>query len=102
MTFLERLELLDRMDGLIRRKATGTADDLAQKLGVSRRSVFDMLTTMKAMDAQISFCNNRKSYYYEESCELMIGFVTKDKIKGGKNIYFSNFDIVQKTCTALL
>lgn len=90
MTFLEKIEIIDRVDGLIRRKATGSAKELASRLGVSRRCVFDILNTMKAMDAKIDYCNKRKSYYYAEPCDLVIGFQPKNEIKGGKSYFLDN------------
>ena len=41
MTFIEHLRLLQRMDGLIHLKRTGTADAFAELLGISRRSIFN-------------------------------------------------------------
>ena len=83
MTFLEKLQVIERVDGLIRRKATGTADDLAAKIEVSRRCVYDIINVMKNMGAPIEYCTTRQSYYYEYECELMIGFM--EKVRGGKN-----------------
>ena len=86
MTFLEKLQLIERVDQLIRMKATGSANDLARKLGVSRSTVFEILDTMRIMGAEIEFCKYKKTYFYSKDKVLAIGFVTKDKIKGGKKI----------------
>jgi len=90
MTFLEKIQVIERVDALIRRKATGSAVNLAQKLGVSRRCVFDIIKVMKEMDAPIEYCHQRKSYYYKYDCDLMIGFVQKEKVVGGKE--YENFE----------
>lgn len=102
MTFIEKLNLIERIDQLIRLKATGTADELAEKLRISRRNVYMIIDLMKSMDAPILYDISKKSFYYEYDCELSIGFVEKphglDKIKGGmkkNNNFFlslSNFD----------
>ena len=91
MTFIEKLQVIERVDGLIRRKATGTAEDLASKLGVSRRCVYDILDIMKQMDAPIQYCPNRKSIYYSHHCDLAIGFIPTQHIKGGNNNYFQEY-----------
>ncbi len=83
MKFFEKLQVIERVDSLIKRKGTGTAEDLANKLGVSRRCVFDIIDVMKRMDAPIVYNTRRKSYEYEKPCKLMIGFVESQKIKGG-------------------
>jgi len=74
MTFLEKLDALKRLDQLIRLNATGTPHKLAIKLDISRRSVFDLINLMKAMNAPIEYCNYSQSYYYKYECELVINF----------------------------
>lgn len=88
MRFLEKLQVIERVDDLIKRKGTGTAEELASKLGVSRRCVFDIIDVMKKMDAPIVFNTQRRSYEYENPCELMIGFIDSEKIKGGRSNIF--------------
>ncbi len=43
MTFLEKIQIINRIDSLIRRKSTGNANELANKLGVSRRCVYNLI-----------------------------------------------------------
>jgi Mn-dependent DtxR family transcriptional regulator len=92
MTFIEKLKTVERVDQLIRLKATGTPDDLASKLNVTRSTVYEIIECMKAMDAEIKYCKSRKSFYYETEKVLAIGFVEKDKIKGGEKINFGIFE----------
>ncbi len=93
MTFLEKVRLIERVDQLIRMKATGSAEELARKLGISRSSVYELLDCMKSMGAEIQYCRVRSAYYYEEDKILAIGFVDKSKIRGGskKILYYSQF-----------
>ena len=83
MTFLEKLQVIERVDGLIRRKATGTAEELSSRLGVSRRTIYEIINVMKQMDAPIEYCKSSKTFYYAFKCDLAIRFVCSDKIKGG-------------------
>jgi predicted DNA-binding transcriptional regulator YafY len=62
----EILSRLERIDRLIRIKGTGSAMELARKIGVSRRSVFDYLNILKDRGAPIKYSLKRKTYYYEE------------------------------------
>ena len=64
MTFIEHLRLLQRMDGLIHLKRTGTAEALAELLGISRRSIFNYFEDLRVLGADIYFCSDRKSYIY--------------------------------------
>lgn len=86
MTFLEKLKTVERVDQLIRLKCTGTPDELARKLGLTRSTVYEIIECMKNMDVDIKYCKNRKSFYYETEKVLAIGFVDKSKIKGGAEI----------------
>ena len=67
-------------------KATGNSHDLAKRLGVSRSTVFEILETMRIMGAEIEYNKHRRSYFYVKEKVLAIGFVEKEKLKGGKKI----------------
>jgi biotin operon repressor len=70
----ESFKRIERIDHLIKIKATGTPDQLAYKLGMSRRSVFDYINLMKLNGAPIKFCHFRQTYYYEEQGSFKIKF----------------------------
>ncbi|MGK7390620.1 MAG: hypothetical protein ACNS60_09720 [Candidatus Cyclobacteriaceae bacterium M2_1C_046] len=95
MTFLQKLEVIDRIDGLIRRKATGSPKDLAQKIGCSERCLYSILNTMKQMQAPIIYAPERGSYMYQHEVDLMIGFVKKEKIYGGSINFHPTADFLQ-------
>ena len=90
MTFLEKLRVIERVDQLVRMKATGTSTQLAERLGCSRSTVFEILDCMKSMGAEIKFCKYKKSYYYSAEKVLSIGFVSKKQAVGGRK-YFPSF-----------
>lgn len=92
MTFIEKLNVIERLDQLIRMKATGSPDELAQRLEVTRSTVYEIIACMKSLGADISYCKNRKSFYYETEKELAIGFVNKSMITGGKQINVDLFE----------
>ena len=70
-TYLERLQ---RIDQLIRLKATGPPQELADKLGVSKRTVYEYIQALKDMGAPICYCKVSKSYLYEENGRFEINF----------------------------
>lgn len=97
MTFLERLACIERLDQLIRLKATGSPKELADKLDISKRSIQNLLEDMEAMGASIYYCSQRRSYCYERELQFIYGFRDQDgkKIFGG----WSNFNIwMQNFC----
>jgi len=65
MKHLVDLEKLDRLDTLIRRKATGCPDVLAQRLGISRSSLFEIISFLReVMKAPIRYNHCIPSYEY--------------------------------------
>jgi hypothetical protein len=75
----EIFKRLERIDQLIRMKATGSAADLASRLGISERSVYDYLNLMKDLGAPIKFNTYRQTYYYGEEGSFIISFYPKSK-----------------------
>jgi predicted DNA-binding transcriptional regulator YafY len=73
----EIFQRLERIDHLIRIKATGTPTELAGKIGISERSVYVYLNLMKELGAPIKFSNYRQSYYYDEEGSFNISFLPK-------------------------
>jgi predicted DNA-binding transcriptional regulator YafY len=70
--FINRFQTIDR---LIQRKATGTSEQLAEKIGVSRRTIFEYISVMKETGAPIYFSKIKKSYCYEEEGSFNISFI---------------------------
>jgi len=88
MTVIEKLQMIERMDGLIRRKATGTPQQLAQRLQISERSVYNLIDQMKQLGGPIAYCKAHSSYHYNHDVALNLGFKvlakTNSQISGGK------------------
>lgn len=89
MTLIEKLKQIERVDALIRKKATGSPASLASRLEVSERYIYNLIGLMKEMGGPIAFCHIRNSYYYQKDVVFSIGFLTKEnltkKINGGKS-----------------
>jgi predicted DNA-binding transcriptional regulator YafY len=63
---LKRISQLSRLDDFIRRKATGTPIELAEKLNLSERTIFNLLDELRALGASIEYDKFRESYFYSE------------------------------------
>jgi biotin operon repressor len=93
MSLLKSIERLQRIDTMIRRQATGTSDEFAKKLGISRSMLMENLREMKDLGAAICFCQHRRTYYYTSEFGLVIGDLSKNKVKGGifiSSLYIKN------------
>jgi hypothetical protein len=74
------------MDDLIRRKATGSPDEFAEKLGLRKSVLMQELLELKELGAKVNYCRIRKSYYYEQDFVVRIETLNhqrQQQIKGG-------------------
>lgn len=69
------LQILTRMDSLIRYQCTGKPSTFAGKLNISERSLFNYLAWMKSLGAPIRYSHSRESYIYMVEGSFLIGFV---------------------------
>lgn len=66
MDFLNQLNILKRLDQLIRLKSTGTPEALAKRMSVSRASIYRHLDTLKGLGAPIEYCKTSSTFFYSE------------------------------------
>ncbi len=72
----EYLDRLERIDGLIRRKATGSPKEFSEKMNMSERRVYDYLNFMKAqLQAPIIYNKVRKSYEYNSEGRIILRWI---------------------------
>ena len=70
MAYEEYCRRMERLQHYIKRECTGDADELAEKLGVSRRTLFNYLETLRIDRMAIKFSRYRKTYYYEHEQDI--------------------------------
>ncbi|MCA0959657.1 HTH domain-containing protein [Muricauda ruestringensis] len=74
----QQIAVLERIDQLIRLKATGRPKQLAERLEVSEATVFRMIETMKELNAPICYDLTRQSYVYTETTNFKCGFYVEE------------------------
>lgn len=89
------INLIQRLDSLIRLKATGCPDELGERIGISRRQVYRIIDEMKVMGFPVAYCRSRKTFYYEQEVKFTFEICVMEekevrKTIGGKN-YWKNF-----------
>lgn len=62
MDFLQYSEKLDSLQYFIRSGAAVTARELSAKLGVSTRTVFRMVDTLRLKGVDVIYCKAKKKY----------------------------------------
>lgn len=76
------MERVKRMDDLIRKRATGTPEEFANKLNISRSQLLQDLKEFKQLGAPVEYCTIRGTYQYAKDCPSLFDFRT-EKIYGG-------------------
>lgn len=94
MAFIDTFNRLERLALLIQRKATGSPEELAKKLKVSRRTIYNLIDILKCQGANIEYCRERSSFYYVQpvkvSFQLFSSMGESHSIKGGRK-YLDNY-----------
>lgn len=78
MAVIKYIERVRRIHKLIRLKATGTPENLSEKVGISVSMLYEYLKEMKELGAPIEYCKFRRSYYYDHETELKMCFIQKE------------------------
>jgi hypothetical protein len=68
------IKRLQYIDNLIREHKTGNAEELAEVVGVSSRTIYKYLYIMKQFGAPIAFNALNKTYYYETEGHFVCAF----------------------------
>jgi tetrahydromethanopterin S-methyltransferase subunit H len=65
------IRIIIQLHEFVRTAQTGTPKELASKLGISERSVYNYISFMKTdLQAPIWYDNQKGSYSYKRICEL--------------------------------
>lgn len=67
MSYSEYRKKLSFLNDLLKQGYTGTAEDLAWKLNVSRRTVFRYLDELRINGAIIGYSKTKKTYYFKNN-----------------------------------
>lgn len=88
MNLFSDLFLLERLDYLIRNRATGTPHQLASRLDTSERNIYRLISRLRDMGLPIAYDKFVDSYYYNEPVQMRFDIVVGNEkllgIKGGK------------------
>jgi len=91
--FLEKLITLEKF---VRQGRTGTPDEFARRLSISRSALYEIISELKSYGVDIKYCRTRCSFYYNSNLFLDIHFSLKEltpdeliNISGGH--YFFSF-----------
>ncbi len=74
MNYIKHIERLEKIDKLIRKRRTGTPEELARNIGVSRRQLYNYLDELRSYGVEINYFRVCQSYRYTSNTRLRINF----------------------------
>ncbi|WP_109301762.1 hypothetical protein [Aquimarina sp. AU474] len=74
---IKQIELIERIDQLVRLQATGTPAELAYRLQISKTKLYRLINTMKALNAPVEYDMAVQSFVYVEAVGFRFGFYHK-------------------------
>ena len=93
MEFIKQIERLQVLNKLLKEQSTGCPEELAERLGVSRRQLYVYLSYIKDQGIKIDFSRKLNSFVYSDKKEVEIAFkfevldpVKSENIFGGKSL----------------
>lgn len=101
MRFIEQVKLLERVDQLIRLKATGSPKELAARLEVSERTVYNIMENLRDLGIELYYCETRRSYCYNGNFRIQFlikAIDNKGEVIGGEN-KLNIFLLLQNFCS---
>ncbi len=84
---IKQIEMIERIDQLIRIQATGTPEALAYSLGISRTKLYRIINIMRDLNAPILYDMSLQSFIYEASVGFRFGFYIKDDLNSESPSY---------------
>ncbi len=77
-TIIKQIEIMERIDQLIRLQATGSAEELAERLKISKTKLYRIINLMKRLNAPIEYNFTLQSFVYARSVGFQFGFYHKE------------------------
>lgn len=93
MKVFEYLDRISMMHKLVSKGITGTPEELAGQLGVSRTSVYELIDELKSRGAPIVYSKSAKTFFYRQpydikvTCMLRPLSVTEEKEHSGGYVH---------------
>jgi predicted DNA-binding transcriptional regulator YafY len=72
MKVFEYLDRIRRMHSMVQRNATGTPDECARQLGVSRTTLYELIDELRLRGAPIVYSKSAHTYYYNRPFDITI------------------------------
>ena len=100
MNIAKQKNRLERIDFLLRQKNTGTSFEFAEKIGIGRTTLMDIIDELRSLGFPIEYNYTKKSYEYAQEGRLVFCFSGSNLDKNDmKNIKGGNASVFfEKPC----
>ncbi len=78
---IDQIKLIERIDQFIRLQATGSPEEFAFRLGISKTKLYRIINTMKELNAPIKYDITIQSFVYKEIVSFKCGFYSRQPYK---------------------
>src|SRR5659263_310327 len=72
MKVFEYLDRISMMHKLVSRQRTGTPEEFARQLGVSRTSLYELIDELRSRGAPIAYSKTAKTFFYRQPYDLSL------------------------------
>ncbi len=98
MEFVRQIERLQLLNKLVREQRTGSPEELAERLGLSRRQLYSYLEFLKDFGVDIAYSRKTNSFIFSDDKELeiifkfqVLGEEASREIRGGGKFMKTSF-----------
>jgi hypothetical protein len=74
MNFLQNVNRIEKLHSLILQKKTGNPKKLAERLGISRASLYILIEEFNSLDLPVSYSRKLETFYYVREVKLTLSF----------------------------
>lgn len=92
MNFIRQIDRIKKTHQLIQNEQTGTPDQFAIKLNVSRSHLYNTLESLRDLGAKIKYSKKTESFYYESLFHLELNYSLKVISNEETKEIFGGFD----------
>ena len=94
MKVFEYLDRISKMHKLVSRQITGTPEEFADQLGVSRTSLYELIDELRSRGAPIAYSKSSKTFFYRQPYDIAItcslrplSYTEEKENTGGRNLF---------------
>jgi len=74
MHFIHQIERLQKLNKLIEQEKTGTPEEFARRLGIQRRTLYDLIESIKSLGVEIKYDRKSQTFQYDSAQKIDIKF----------------------------